>query len=58
MIGLLHDIMKYVHEISSVKELSFKSIEGSSKTEQSLHERYDKCVKESGKTLCRLFCER
>ena len=55
MIELLHDIMKYVHEVSSVKELSFKSIEGFSKTEQSLHERYDKCVKVSGKTLCRLI---
>ncbi len=51
MIELLHDIMKYVHEVSSVKELSFKSIEGFTKTEQSLHERYDKCVKASGKTL-------
>lgn len=57
MIELLHDIMKYVHEVSSVKELSFKSIEGFSKTERSLHERYDKCVKVSGKTLCRLIAK-
>ena len=28
MLELLHDSMKYVHEVSSVKELSFKSIEG------------------------------
>lgn len=55
MIKLLHDIMEYTHEVSSVKELSFKSIESFTKTEQSLHERYDKCVKASGKTLCGLI---
>lgn len=57
IIELLHDIMIYVHEVSSVKELSFKSIESFAKTEQSLHERYDKCVKASGKTLCRLIAK-
>ena len=55
MIKLLHEIMEYTHEVSSVKELSFKSIESFTKTEQSLHERYDKCVKASGKTLCGLI---
>ena len=57
MLELLHDSMKYVHEVSSVEELSFKSIEGFTKTEKSLHERYDECVKVSGKTLCRLIAK-
>ena len=48
---LLHDIMVFSHEVSSAKELSFKSIGDFTKKEQSLHERYDKCVKTSGKTL-------
>ena len=53
--SLLHDIMKYAHEVSSVKELTFKSISDFTTREHSLHERYDKCVKASGKTLCGLI---
>ena len=53
--SLLHDIMKYAHEVSSEKELSFKCIGDFSEKEQSLHERYDKCLKASGKTLCVLI---
>ena len=54
IIELLNDIMKYVHEVSSVKELTFSSIGDFTKKEQSLQERYDKCIKASGKTLCSL----
>lgn len=52
---LLHEIMKYTHEVSSEKDLSFKRIGDFAKKEQSLHERYNKCVKASGKTLCKLI---
>ena len=55
LLDLLHDIMKYAHEVSSEKDLSFKRIGDFAKKEQSLHERYDKCVKASGKTLCVLI---
>ena len=47
--------MEYSHKVSSAKELSFKSIGEFTKKEQSLHERYDKCVKASGKTLLGLI---
>ena len=48
---------KTINSEIAEKELSFKSIEGFTKTEKSLHERYDECVKVSGKTLRRLIAK-
>ena len=55
IIEILQDIMKFVHEVSSVDELTFSSIADFTKKEQSLHDRYDKCVRTSGRTLCGLI---
>ena len=51
IIEILQDIMKFVHEVSSVDKLTFSSIADFTKKEQSLHDRYDKCVHTSGRTL-------
>ncbi len=55
LIELLRDIMVHVHEVSSVKELSFSSIGDFEKKERDLIERYDNCVQKSGKTLLKLI---
>ena len=48
---LLKDIMEYVHEVSSTKELTFSNIRNFMTKEQSLQEQYDICVHSSGKAL-------
>ena len=55
LIELLRDIMVYVHEVSSVKELSFSGIGQFKQKEHDLLERYDNCVHMSGRTLCKLI---
>jgi hypothetical protein len=55
MIVILRDIMDYAREVSSAKELSFSRIRDLTKKGQALQERYDKCVKTSGRALCALI---
>lgn len=55
LIELLRDIMVYVHEVSSAKELSFSSIGDFVKKESDLLERYDGCKHMTGRALYKLI---
>ena len=51
---LIRDIVTYIHDVSSVKELTFSQINQLKSKEQILLNQYDSCLKMSGKKLITL----
>lgn len=51
----LMNVLKYIHNVMSEKELTFYSIRNLKKQEEALREEYDNCIHMSGKSLIKLI---
>ena len=49
--NIMDDILKYVHEVSSIQELTFSKLNDCKKRQQSIMDRYEKTSHISGKTF-------
>ncbi len=57
LIILIRDIITYIHDVSSVKELTFSHISQLKEKEKTLLNKYDSCLKMSWKKLMKLVAK-